>query len=80
MGSYQECLDLASTFHKQVDIDGNNFIDRCEDAKFLKGIGNTEHYSLHFASSRSLPQIQQICKYVIIDAFDEPMDIEKDTF
>jgi hypothetical protein len=38
-----------------MDIDGNNYVDRCEDAKFLKGIGNTEEYALTYSTSRSLP-------------------------
>lgn len=63
---------------KQMDIDGNNYIDRCENAKFLKGIGNTEEYSLTYASSGSLVQALQLCDYLVIDAFDEPKDENSD--
>ena len=61
-----------------MDIDGNNYVDRCEDAKFLKGIGNTEEYALTYATSRSLPQVLELCDYLVIDAFDEPKEEDTD--
>jgi len=54
-----------------MDLDGNNYIERCEDAKFLKGIGNTDEYSLTYSSARTLPQAMDICNYLVIDAFDQ---------
>jgi hypothetical protein len=54
-GTYQECLDVIANVAKQVDVNGNNYIERCEDAKFLKAIGNTDEYSLNYSSERVLP-------------------------
>jgi hypothetical protein len=48
-------MDIIANIAKQSDLDGNNYVDRCENAKFLKGIGNTDMYSLHFATGLSLP-------------------------
>lgn len=76
--SYQECKDIFSNIAKQMDIDGNNYVDRCEDAKFLKGIGNTDEYALTYSTSRSLPQVLQLCDYLVIDAFDQPKDEDDD--
>ena len=60
-----------------MDLDGNKYVDRCENAKFLKGIGNTDEYALNYSSSQSLPQAQEWCKYAVIDAFDT-VEYEKD--
>lgn len=76
--SYTECQDIFKNIAKQMDIDGNNYVDRCEDAKFLKGIGNTDDYSLTYSTSRSLPQVLQLCDYLVIDAFDQPKEEDKD--
>lgn len=70
LGSYDECMNVIATVAKQMDLDGNNYVDRCEDAKFLKGIGNTAEYASTYASSRSLPEVQRLCHWVIIDAFE----------
>jgi len=50
-------LNVVENIFRQVDTDGNNYIDRCENAQFLKGIGNTDKYSMYFSSAGSLPMI-----------------------
>jgi len=45
-------------------------IDRCEDAKFLFAIGNTEEYSLNYGGYGTLPELQGYCATVVPDAFD----------
>lgn len=77
-GSYQECMDTMVSLFQKMDLDGNKMVDRCENAKFLKGIGNTDEYASKFSSAQSLPQAQEWCKYVVIDAFDTVDHFEKD--
>jgi hypothetical protein len=33
------------TWFDIIDLNGDQFVDRCEDAKLLYGVGNTEEYA-----------------------------------
>jgi len=77
-GTYQECMDFMKSAAQANDLNNDKFIDRCESAKFLKGIGNSEEYSLNYASSGNLLDLQHYCKIVVIDAFDMEDDVEDD--
>lgn len=68
--TYTECMAVMKTTSNTIDLNNDGFIDRCENAKFLKAIGNSEEYSLNYSSSGSLLGLQEYCKVVVIDAFD----------
>lgn len=44
-GTYAECKANMKTWFDIIDLNGDQFVDRCEDAKFLYGVGNTEEYA-----------------------------------
>lgn len=44
-GTYAECKANMKVWFDIIDINKDQFVDRCEDAKFLYGVGNTEEYS-----------------------------------
>lgn len=73
-------MSVVENIFRQVDTDGSNYIDRCEHAHFLKGIGNTDMYAENFSSAGSLPMFKKYCSYVVIDAFDEPDTTDKGLF
>lgn len=54
----------------QIDTNKDGLIDRCEDARFLYAIGNTEEYSLNYGGYGSLLDLQKYCDFVVPDAFD----------
>jgi len=61
-------VDLASCKNavKQIfrigDLNGNGHIDRCENAKFLYGSGNSQKYALNYNEEKSLALLyQQVC-------------------
>jgi len=68
--TYTECMAVMKTTSNTIDLNNDGFIDRCENAMFLKAIGNSEEYSLNYSSSGSLLGLQEYCKVVVIDAFD----------
>lgn len=67
---------MVSIFNK-MDLNGDHYVDRCEHAKFLRGIGNTDEYAKNYSSAGSLQQAKEWCKYLVIDAFDTVSE-EKD--
>lgn len=73
-------MDKMQSIFNKMDLNGDKYIDRCENAKFLHGIGNTEDYAKNYSSAQSLPQAQEWCKYVIIDAFDTVSEEKDDDF
>lgn len=70
-GTYQECLTSMEGIFNAIDLDNNGYVDRCEDAKFLMAIGNTEEYALNFTGTTNLPYLQGYCKHMVVDAFDQ---------
>ena len=69
-GTYAECLSTIDNIVRAMDLNSDGIVDRCENAKFLKGIGNTDEYAANYSGSVSLVQAQEICKYYVIDAFE----------
>lgn len=76
--TYDECMDLMKRATTAMDLDKNGLVDRCEDAKFLKAIGNTDEYSLNYSASFNYGGAQQWCKLIVIDAFDTIKDEKED--
>ena len=61
-------VDMASckTTVKEIfrigDLDGNGHISRCENAKFLYGMGNSQKYALNYNEEKSLALLyNQVC-------------------
>jgi hypothetical protein len=77
-GTYDQCITVMKGVSKTIDLNEDGFIDRCENAKFLKAIGNSEEYALNYSSSGSLLELQEYCKVVVIDAFDTLKDEQED--
>lgn len=75
-----EQLDLDSCkasmmkIFKTADLDHNGIISRCENAKFLVGIGNTGEYALQFSEMKTLPGLYSGC----YSQFPETMDMEEE--
>lgn len=79
--TYDECLTIMKDAFGVMDKNNDMYVDKCENAQFLKGIGNTDEYALTYASSMSLPGAQEYCKVFVIDAFDTlAMEQDKDLF
>jgi len=74
-GTYDQCLSTMKSIFNMLDKDNNGQIDRCEDAKFLlwANDGNKE-YAMNYAGYANLADLQHYCQYMVIDAFDRPMD------
>lgn len=62
----------------ELDQNKDGFIDRCEDATFLRGVGNTIEYSLNYAGEASLADVQGVCKMYVLTAFDDIAEMDKD--
>lgn len=72
-GSYDQCLSTMKSIFNSLDLDNNGQIDRCEDAKFLlwANDGNKE-YAMNYSGYGNLNDLQHYCKFMVIDAFDQP--------
>lgn len=70
-GTYAECKANMKTWFDIIDVNGDQFVDRCEDAKFLYGVGNTEEYAQNFAGMTNLAELQHLCGQLVPSAFDE---------
>lgn len=70
-GTYAECKANMATWFNILDLNNDGFVDRCEDAKFLYGVGNTEEYSQNYAGMVNLPELQALCAQLVPSAFDE---------
>lgn len=77
-GTYTECLATVKTIFEKIDLNNDQFIDRCEDAKFLYAINDKRDYAMNYAGEATLSDVQAYCKFMVIDAFDEPH--EEDQF
>lgn len=49
------CKKAVLSIFRLADIDGSHNITRCENAKFLYGMGNTSEYALTFSEIKTLP-------------------------
>jgi hypothetical protein len=56
---YPSCEKAVGEIFKLSDLDGSGFIDRCENAQFLYGMGNTEEYALMYNEVKTLPMVVQ---------------------
>lgn len=56
------CKNAVIQIFRIADLSGNNHIDRCENAKFLYGLGNSQKYSLNYGEEKTLALLyNQIC-------------------
>lgn len=75
--TYDQCLDIFKRAGVAMDTNKDGLVDRCEDARFLKAIGNTDEYALNYSGSFNTAGAQQWCKVLVIDAFDTLKDEEE---
>lgn len=75
-GNYTECLTQLQQWFTIIDLNNDQTIDRCEDAQFLFGVGNTEEYSINYSGSSGVNDMAGICMYVVPTAFDDVRYIE----
>lgn len=64
------CKSAMQSIFRIADLDRNGWIDRCENAKFLYGIGNTAEYALSFSEIKTLPSLYQSCYVRFTDHFN----------
>lgn len=69
--SYAECQTAITNAFNTVDLDGNGIVSMCEDAKYLRGIGNTKEYAMSYPNTYSLKTVQDMCAWIVPDAFDD---------
>jgi hypothetical protein len=74
-GTLQECKDNMKLMFKALDVSGDGYIDRCEDAKFLKASGASDDYALNYPGSASLYELQNMCYMIVPDAYEEMPDM-----
>ena len=56
------CKNAVKQIFRIADLDGNGHLDRCENAKFLYGLGNSQKYSLNYGEEKSLALLwAQVC-------------------
>ena len=65
------CLTTVTEWFKTIDLDSNGVVDRCEDAKFLRYLGNTQEYSLQYSDITGLTAAKDMCYHVIPDAYNQ---------
>lgn len=55
------CKAAVKAIFRLADLDGSHTISRCENAKFLYGIGNTSEYALEYSEIKILPYLYDMC-------------------
>lgn len=55
------CKKAVQNIFRLVDLDHSNTISRCENAKFLYGMGNTSEYALQYSEIKILPYLYDMC-------------------
>lgn len=48
------CKKAVKAIFRIADLDGSNSISRCENAKFLYGMGNSSEYALKYSEAKTL--------------------------
>lgn len=56
------CKKAVQNIFRLVDLDKSNVISRCENAKFLYGMGNTSEYALQYSEIKILPYLYDMCE------------------
>ena len=70
-GDYEECIEAMDKIFDIVDINKDSYIDKCEDAKFLKAYGNTDEYALEYPGMATRDDLHKICMWAVPDGFDQ---------
>lgn len=55
------CKAAVKQIFKIADLDGSQVISRCENAKFMYGLGNSSEYSLLYSEIKNLPMLFDMC-------------------
>lgn len=56
------CKNAVKQIFRIADLSGNGHIDKCENAKFLYGLGNSQKYALNYNEEKSLALLySQVC-------------------
>jgi len=69
--SYSQCLKTISAIFYQLDVNNDELVDKCEQAKALRVLGNTDDYSRNFSGYYSKSRVKALCKNIVLDAFDD---------
>lgn len=57
----QDCLDKIDAAFEIMDLNGDNYIDRCEDANLQKIYGSSEEYAIKFSQAYTREATRQLC-------------------
>lgn len=56
------CKNAVKQIFRIADLNNNGHLDRCENAKFLYGLGNSQKYALNYVEEKSLALLyNQVC-------------------
>lgn len=66
------CKAAVKNIFKLADLDHTQRIDRCENAKFLYGMGNTSEYALKYNEVKVLPMLYDFCAHKFPDYMIPP--------
>lgn len=56
------CKAAVKAIFKLADLDHSQTISRCENAKFLYGMGNSSEYALMYNEIKVLPMLYEMCR------------------
>jgi hypothetical protein len=70
-GTVKECKANMKVLFNAIDSNNDGFIDKCDDAKFLKASGASEEYALNYPGSASLYELEKMC-YIIVPGAEMP--------
>lgn len=57
----ESCKAAMKQIFKIADVDKSQNITRCENAKFMYGLGNSSEYSLMYSEIKNLPMLFDMC-------------------
>ena len=76
--SLETCKKSVQKIFRIADLDKSGMIDRCENAKFLYGVGNTPDYALNYNMIITLPYLYSNCAKAFPDMKDYMHDDHHD--
>lgn len=59
----ETCKKSVYKIFKLADLDKSGMVDRCENAKFIYGLGNTQEYALNYNMIITLPYLYSYCTH-----------------
>jgi len=59
----ETCKKSVYKIFRLADLDKSGMVDRCENAKFIYGLGNTQEYALNYNMIITLPYLYSFCSH-----------------